>query len=1001
MSSESNDVIRHGIIDKKYDTFKILLTNARSLAPKISSLHTMFEEHELDIALITESWLKESELLNRDIIDLEHGSNLKILYKNRPARLASARKVGGGVAIVYSKASCNFRERKLTRSNFEMVVATGRSSKSSRIICIFCIYIQPRMLAAQLEELREVISDQLVQLKTLHDNPMFFVGGDLNKRDLGPAFRDFNDIVQLNYTPTRGNSCLDIMYSNVDSQESKVWPPLETVDGTRSDHDCVVFSIKEERKKSFSWVRRPVRRLTDKGCRRFEKELAGIDWENLLHESLGPDQMVVRFEEVMEKLTDRIFPVKHIKCRSDEKPWINQQIRNISKAKRRIFKRRGKSDLWHRLANEMENLLETSKSRYVSNVKKGGTHTRAYFNAVKSLSTKEKPAEWSVMDLFPGLSPLEVGDKVTEYFTSISNEFRPITEANTIPAQRRPVSLQEVRKRLASAKIPDSKVRGDVLPALVRKFRSNLAIPMVRIFNNVFRTATWPAAWKEETAVIIPKNSNPASLSECRNISCTAFFSKILEGILLDDLRAEIPPDKLQYGGVKNCSVDHLLVDLIDKIYASVDTGDPVVLLGVDFEKAFNRLDHWECIKQLRKLGASDSSIQLIRSFLSGRKVRAKIMGQLSTPRGLNGGSPQGSILGCLLYCLTTQQLDESLCNEEEVRMAADRYARGNQLNESDDSSMDGSPAGAGFDLLSEEFWPADSPGDSSPERLGAGPDINAGQEPLVAQGPVMMVKYVDDTTVVETVPKASTTKHFTTRTTVEHVPAIRIENFMIGLLDKTNDIGMRVNCHKTQLLCISPANGCDSRAEIVAGGVTISAVKTVKLLGYMIGSSPGAEAQCVYIRERFRARFWSLIHLKRAGFDGMDLFKLYISFVRPILECNSVIFHPMLTRKQCHEIELMQKRVAKLCFGFHRHYADICAAHGIRTLEQRRELAVKKFVLKSLEDKRFAPKWFREREAIETDLRRRRKFAVNKARTDKYLKSPLLYMQRTANTLV
>lgn len=85
---------------------KFLLTNARSLSPKIESLQIDFTEHELDFALITKSWLKDGEVLDRDVVDLEYGTNLKIIYKNRPKKPTADRTVGGGVSIVYNKSRC-------------------------------------------------------------------------------------------------------------------------------------------------------------------------------------------------------------------------------------------------------------------------------------------------------------------------------------------------------------------------------------------------------------------------------------------------------------------------------------------------------------------------------------------------------------------------------------------------------------------------------------------------------------------------------------------------------------------------------------------------------------------------------------------------------------------------------------------------------------------------------------------------------------------------------
>ena len=87
------------------------MTNARSLSPKIQSLHNYFSEFDLDVALVTESWLKDGAVLDRDLVDLEYGTDLKIIYKNRPARVAGARAVGGGVSIIYRKSTCNLREK--------------------------------------------------------------------------------------------------------------------------------------------------------------------------------------------------------------------------------------------------------------------------------------------------------------------------------------------------------------------------------------------------------------------------------------------------------------------------------------------------------------------------------------------------------------------------------------------------------------------------------------------------------------------------------------------------------------------------------------------------------------------------------------------------------------------------------------------------------------------------------------------------------------------------
>lgn len=110
-----------------------------------------------------------------------------------------------------------------------------------------------------------------------------------------------------------------------------------------------------------------------------------------------------------------------------------------------------------------------------------------------------------------------------------------------------------VQQRLEKMKKKDSHVKGDPLPHLVRQMPDQSAGPISVIFNRAAGTCSWPDNWKTEYITVIPKVKNPALLSETRNISCTALFSKILEGALLEKLRDKFVPDPTQYGAVKRC----------------------------------------------------------------------------------------------------------------------------------------------------------------------------------------------------------------------------------------------------------------------------------------------------------------------------------------------------------------------------------------------------------------------------------------------------------------
>ena len=217
----------------------------------------------------------------------------------------------------------------------------------------------------------------------------------------------------------------------------------------------------------------------------------------------------------------------------------------------------------------------------------------------------------------------------------------------------------------------------------------------------------------------------------------------------------------------------------------------------------------------------------------------------------------------------------------------------------------------------------------------------------------------LSNTTLVITVDRNSTIKHFTTGRTLEEASCPELERLLHATIAGTNAIGMKVNCRKTQVLCISPDNGCHSSTSLAVGQETVSSSPELKLLGFCLGSDLNMNAQMKLIQAKFRGRFWSLIHMRRAGILGLELYRMYSVFVRPLIEYNSLIYHPMLTRYQANQLEKMQRKIIRLCFGFDHlpsHYARL---HDLRSLEERREEAAKKFTAKALINPRFVAKWF------------------------------------------
>ena len=487
--------------------------------------------------------------------------------------------------------------------------------------------------------------------------------------------------------------------------------------------------------------------------------------------------------------------------RSNEKPWITNGIRGKARRKKRLCREQGRSQAWWKADARLQEEINSKKQAFVDQVL--DALPRNYYEAVKLLSGHDQAGNWDVMQLFPEESPEAAGAKILDFFTSVGGG-NPAGVMPEVPhhddAGLGVFTLDRVEDLLTRSKKVKSMVDGDPMPHLIQKFPRAFAGPVSDIFTAINREVKWPQTWKKEHITVIPKCQKPSTLSECRNISCTAYLSKVLENVLLSKLREELAPDPEQFGGKKGCGAEHLLIELRDKILESLDTGKHAAcLLGIDFEKVFNRMEHSTCVSQLQLLGASPGSLGLVRAFLSNRVMTIKLAGRNCGERKISQGSPQGSVLGSTLYCATTQRLTQDVADG--ARAGSTVAATGPDLNE-----FQGDPfEGVGLPHFGDDsgrilFFPG---GSSS----GSEDDINFwdSQQEIVllseeAHNLTMELevtgwfKYIVDTNLVESVALENAVRNCTKNRTQEVVVPLGLEAGLVNLANKAEEIGMMVN---------------------------------------------------------------------------------------------------------------------------------------------------------------------------------------------------------------
>ena len=662
--------------------------NHRSIWKKLKNFCIEFHELSMGIAFHSEVWeKKESKKHKFKIEEMLEIEGICYISTARPNRR------GGGCAITCDNALYHMKEIKIDNpDNLEVTFAILRPKNvnSPQFVIILCaVYSPPR--SRKKSKLIDFISNTYHHLKsTKYPSASFALGGDINDLrvelllNISPMFK------QTVNQATRGKKILSVIVTDLWNfyQNPEILPALQPDVmgiGKPSDHNVPFAKTYTDRrmmrKKNYSL--KVIRPFPDSGISEFGQWILNENFSPVAA-AVSTTDMVSEFEHLMCNKMDNIFPSKEIRIYEGDKEWMNSELRTLRRQKSREYVKRKKSIRFIELQRRYIELKENNSRKFIENeveAMKKLSLSKFYFK-IKEIGARlgecSKSSFYITSHVEQNLDADSAAEEIAKHFSAISKEFPPL-DAKSLPdrvkdkifhtdvAKNCPIIEEyQVYEKFRKRGFKPSSIPGDIPAKLKKEFAPEFAGPATMIFNEITKSGFYPRQWVTEFVTPIPKVTPPENEDDLRNISLTADLSKDYENFIAEWLMPYIDKriDPGQFGGLKGHSTTHYLITLYNFILSCTDTSripKAVLVALIDFSKAFNRINHAKVIIRLSDWGVPGWLLRILISYLTGRSMIIRHNGVQSSRHWMPGGSPQGALLGVLLYLVYVSDIGMDL----------------------------------------------------------------------------------------------------------------------------------------------------------------------------------------------------------------------------------------------------------------------------------------------------------------------------------------------------
>ena len=414
-------------------------------------------------------------------------------------------------------------------------------------------------------------------------------------------------------------------------------------------------------------------------------------------------EITVRIIEIKDKCIPKTTGTKS--CRRRSTPWWDDVCARVVEnrrwagniinlkiceaiAKNVIINRKRKN--WEEFVTSLDSKTPFAKVWRAIKSINSKQPTRTY--PVGSFSDRDEVKASSLLEHFTRLNTIIQRESafdraIAEFVEKLPQEHFCVDTVSVIAVSELRASIQALKKT--------SPGEDCVSNVMLKKLPSNMFYELVSLFNTSLVSSSVPTSWKQGITVPVLKPSkDPASVSSYRPITMLSCIGKLMERIIqrrLDhflESKHIFPPT--QTGFRRGRSTTDVLAILKQEIVVCKLRKQYCFISYLDIDGAFDSVWHQGLLFKMKQLDIPQYILSWLCDYLTGRTIRARVGADLSPPKPLTRGLPQGAVLSPTLFNVMLSDIPDNenvkvLSYADDITLVTMAYdfqtAKGNMQN--------------------------------------------------------------------------------------------------------------------------------------------------------------------------------------------------------------------------------------------------------------------------------------------------------------------------------